>query len=128
MEDELTRIVSSAAKELESILTTKTVVGEPIQVDGHTLIPLISVAFGLGVANAGGEGKNSKQGRGQGGGVGFGGGVKPIAVLISSENGVRLESIRGSTASAVERVAETIGNTIRKRIDHEPMGDGDAPE
>ena len=118
MGDELTRLVSSAAKELETILTSKTVVGDPIQVDGHTIIPLVSVGFGLGVAQAGGEGKNSKQGRSHGGGVGFGGGVKPIAVVISSADGVRVESIRGSTASAVERIAETIGSTIRKKTDN----------
>lgn len=38
-----------AINEIERMLNTKTVVGDPITVDGNTLIPLISVGFGFGV-------------------------------------------------------------------------------
>ena len=35
--------------EIERMLSTKTVVGDPISVDGYSLIPLVSVGFGFGV-------------------------------------------------------------------------------
>jgi uncharacterized spore protein YtfJ len=42
-------LFGKAIGEIERILTTKTVVGEPMTVEGNTLIPLISVGFGFGV-------------------------------------------------------------------------------
>ena len=117
MEDDLIKLLSSTAKELETILTSKTVVGDPIELHGDTVIPLISVGFGLAVA--GGDGKHPKQGQGGGSGIGCGGGVKPIAVIISNQDGTRVESIKGGAASAAERIAETIGSVIRKNKDSE---------
>ncbi|MDD9944067.1 MAG: spore germination protein GerW family protein [Myxococcales bacterium] len=117
MEEDIIKLLGSSAKELETILTSKTVVGDPIQLDGNTIIPLISVGFGLAVASGGGQ--QAKQGSGSGSGMACGGGVKPIAVVLSNQDGVRVESIKGSAASAAERIAETIGSVIRKD------GDGD---
>ncbi len=72
----------------KSITTTKTVVGEPIQIGSKTVVPLIQALIGFG--GGGGEGelkegviKKSKHGTG-GSLSGFGGGMKvtPIALLI----------------------------------------------
>ena len=51
-------LFGKAIGEIERMLNTKTVVGEPITVAGNTLIPLISVGFGFGVGA--GEGTNAK--------------------------------------------------------------------
>jgi uncharacterized spore protein YtfJ len=100
-------LFSKAIEEIERLLNTKTVVGEPIIVDGNTLIPLVSVGFGFGVG--GGEGTDPKKGAGTGGGTGGGGGVKPVAMIVVNKDGVRLESIKGGTASVLEKVVETVG-------------------
>jgi uncharacterized spore protein YtfJ len=97
-------LFGQAIGEIERMLSTKTVVGEPITVEGHTLIPLVSIGFGFGVGA--GEGNDPKKGAGTGGGTAGGGGVKPVALVIVGKDGVRLETLKGGAASLVEKVAE----------------------
>ncbi|MEJ2362419.1 MAG: spore germination protein GerW family protein [Gammaproteobacteria bacterium] len=111
--DEIDSLFDKAVSEIERMLNTKTVVGEPITVEGNTLIPLVSVGFGFGVGA--GKGTDPKKGSGTGGGTGGGGGVKPVALVIINADGVRLEPIKSVTASVLEKVAETIGKTASAR-------------
>jgi len=101
------KLFGTAINEIERMLNTKTVVGEPITVEGNTLIPLVSVGFGFGAG--GGEGTDTSRGAGTGGGTGGGGGVKPVALIIVNKDGVRLEPVKGGTASVIEKIAESIG-------------------
>lgn len=100
-------LFNTTITEIERMLNTKTVVGEPITVEGNTLIPLVSVGFGFGAG--GGEGTDQSRGAGTGGGTGGGGGIKPVALIIINKDGVRVEPIKGGTASALEKLAETVG-------------------
>ena len=97
-------LFTKAIGEIERILNTKTVVGEPIKVEGNTVIPLVSVGFGFAVGA--GEGNDPKKGPGSGGGTGGGGGIKPVALVIVSKDGVRVESIKGAAGSLVEKIAD----------------------
>ena len=106
MED-IEKLFDKAVGEIERMLNTKTVVGEPITIEGNTLIPLVNVGFGFGVG--GGQGTEQKKGSGHGGGTGGGGGIKPVALVIINKEGVRVEPIKSGTASVLEKVAETIG-------------------
>ena len=103
------KLFGTAVNEIERMLNTKTVVGEPITVEGNTLIPLISVGFGFGVG--GGEGTEPGKGTGTGGGTGGGGGVKPVALIIINKDGVRVEPIKGGATSVLEKIVETVGKT-----------------
>ena len=107
MMEDVEKLFDKAVSEIERMLNTKTVVGEPITVEGNTLIPLISAGFGFGVGS--GKGTEPGKGSGQGGGTGGGGGVKPVALIIINEDGVRVEPIKSGTASVLEKVAESIG-------------------
>jgi uncharacterized spore protein YtfJ len=113
MED-IEKLFDKAVTEIERMLNTKTVVGEPITVEGNTLIPLINVGFGFGVG--GGKGKEPNKGSGQGGGTGGGGGVKPVALVIINADGVRVEPIKSGTASVLEKVAESIGKVATAKV------------
>ncbi len=106
MED-IDKLFDKAVGEIERMLNTKTVVGEPITVEGNTLIPLVNVGFGFGVG--GSQGDDPKKGKGHSGGTGGGGGVKPVALIIINADGVRVEPIKSGTTSVLEKVAETIG-------------------
>ncbi len=106
MED-IDTLFDKAVGEIERMLNTKTVVGEPITVEGNTLIPLVNVGFGFGVG--GGQGTDQQKCSSHGGGTGGGGGVKPVALIIINEDGVRVEPIKSGTATVLEKVAETIG-------------------
>ncbi|MDH3217955.1 MAG: spore germination protein GerW family protein [Gammaproteobacteria bacterium] len=112
MED-ISILFDKAVAEIERMLNSKTVVGEPITVEGNTLIPLVNVGFGFGVG--GGQGTEPNKGSGQGGGTGGGGGVKPVALVIINAAGVRVEPIKSGTASVLEKVAESIGKVVGKK-------------
>lgn len=105
--ENIENLFDKAVAEIERMLNTKTVVGEPIKIDGATLIPLVNVGFGFGVG--GGKGSEPDKGRGEGGGTGGGGGVKPVAIVIVTADGVRVEPIKSSTASVLEKVADSVG-------------------
>ena len=104
---DIEKLFDKAVTEIERMLNTKTVVGEPITAGDATLIPLVNVGFGFGVG--GGKGSEPNKGSGEGGGTGGGGGVKPVAVVIITADGVRVEQLKSSTASVLEKVAESIG-------------------
>ena len=112
---DIEKLFDKAVTEIERMLNTKTVVGDPITIEGNTLIPLVNVGFGFGVGSGQGteqkkgSGQDNGLGRGQGGGTGGGGGVKPVALVIINEDGVRIEPIKSGTATVLEKVAETIG-------------------
>lgn len=103
-------LFDKAVGEIERMLNSKTVVGEPIKVEGHTLIPLINVGFGFGVGE--GEGTEPEKGGGHGGGTGGGGGVKPVALVVVNDEGVKVEPIKSGTASVLEKVAESVSKTM----------------
>jgi uncharacterized spore protein YtfJ len=100
-------LFDKAVGEIERMLNSKTVVGEPIEIEGNTLIPLVNVGFGFGVGS--GEGTEQEKGSGHGGGTGGGGGVKPVALIVINKEGVHVESIKSGAASAFEKIAETVG-------------------
>lgn len=104
---DIENLFGKAIGEIERMLNTKTVVGEPITVEGHTLIPLVSVGFGFGVG--GGEGSDPRKGAGTGGGTAGGGGVKPVALVIIGKDGVRVEPMKGGAVSLMEKIAEVAG-------------------
>jgi uncharacterized spore protein YtfJ len=57
---------------------------------------------------------------GLGAGSGGGGGVRPVAVIIVSKDGVRVEPIRRGAATMVEKVGEAVGKIIEKRGEKTP--------
>ncbi len=110
---DIENLFGKAIGEIERMLNTKTVVGDPITVEGNTLIPLISVGFGFGVGA--GEGNDPKKGVGSGGGTGGGGGVKPIALVIINQDGVRVETVKGGAASVMEKIADVAGKVASSK-------------
>ena len=119
---DIENLFDKAVTEIERMLNSKTVVGEPITVEGNTLIPLINVGFGFGVG--GGKGTEANKGSGQGGGTGGGGGVKPVALVIINADGVRVEPIKSSTASVLEKVAESVSKVASSKSGKGGKGKG----
>jgi len=121
MEDVAT-LVKVTLSEIEKMLSTKAVVGDPVTVEGKTFVPLICVGFGFGAGGGagkgGGEGSGTAMGKGEGeGGLSFtagGGGVKPVAVIALDEKGIRVEPIRGALSSVLETFVEGIPVVIDK--------------
>lgn len=118
--DEVEKLLKTSMEEIERVLSTKTVVGDTITVGDTTLIPLVSLGFGFGAGGGSGKGKipsGDAKGEGEGGGTGTGGGggIKPVAMVIIDQNGVRIETIKSGVSSTVESVARTIATTIQNK-------------
>lgn len=115
--EEVDSLVKTTLGEIEKVLSTKTVVGEPITIQGATLVPLISVGFGFGAGGGSGKAEAKQKGEGSGGGTGGGAWVKPIAVVIVDKQGIRIEPIRGGLTTAIEKIGETIPQMIEKCVE-----------
>lgn len=108
--EDVESLVKTTLGQIEKVLGSKTVIGEPIKIGDTTLIPLLSVGFGFG----GAAGTDSKKSEGSGGGGAAGGGIKPIAIIVIDQNGARIEAIKGGMASALERLGENMPDAISK--------------
>ncbi len=126
MED-IDKLVATSMGEIEKLLNTKSVISDPITVEGNTIIPMMSIGFAFGAiggtGKGGGAGKGEKgrggdaTGEGIGEGTGGVGGIKPVAVIIVGPDGVKVESIKGRAATIVEKVGDVVGKVAEKRFE-----------
>ena len=112
--EQVENLVKTTLGEIEKVLSTKTVVGEPLTIEGTTLIPLISAGFGFGAGGGTGKDVTKQKGEGTGGGTGGGAWLRPVAVVVVTKEGVKIEPIMGSLASAIEKLGETIPQMMEK--------------
>ena len=110
MLDGVEKLLKTTADELEKMLSSKTVMGEPVTIGDTTIVPLRSAGFWFGTAGGGGKGGEKAKGEGEGEGAGTSGagGVKPVAVLIIDKNGVRIEPMKGSMAQMAEKLSDAL--------------------
>ncbi|HIE32126.1 MAG TPA: sporulation protein, partial [Methanosarcinales archaeon] len=85
-------MMKEVVEQLEKLITTKTVIGEPIIAANRTLIPISRVTFGFG--SGGGEGRRDSE-SGFGGGGGGGAKIEPVAFLVVSEDDVQMLTGKG---------------------------------
>ncbi len=97
-------VVSSLLKGMDSFLSSKTVVGEPVQVGDTTLIPLVEVSFGI----AAGTGQADKKSADRGG---MGGKMTPSAVLMVKDGKTRIINVKNQDAvtKILDLVPELVG-------------------
>jgi len=113
--EQLDSLFKATLGEFERVLSTKTVVGEPFEVRGNTIVPLIAVGFGFGGGGGSGEDQKAARAAGMGVGTGAGGGVRPVALIIVDQAGqVRVEPVRAA-ASVVEKFGEAVARVVESR-------------
>ena len=110
-------LVKTTLGEIEKVLSTRTVVGEPISIQDVTLIPLISIGFGFGAGGGEGKGEARQKGEGSGGGTGGGAWVRPKAIVIIDKEGVRIEPIMGGVSYAMEKAGEAIPRMVDRFLE-----------
>jgi uncharacterized spore protein YtfJ len=113
--DNVKDLLQTTLEDLEKVLSARTVVGDPITIDGNTIIPLSSIGFGFGAGGGSGTAPKAEAAEGAGAGTGGGGGIKPVGVIIVNKDGVRVESIKGGTASLLESVGSAIGKAMENK-------------
>ena len=85
--------VDSLLNGLESFLSSKTVVGEPIKIGDIIILPLVNVSFGVGAGVFAGDNNNN-------GGGGLGGKMSPNAVIVINGEDARLVRVDSQTGVA----------------------------
>ena len=102
--------------QLESFITTKTVVGEPIHMEDTILLPLVDVTFGVG---AGAKDKNyDKNGLASAMG-GAGAKMSPSAILVIQGGSIRMVNVKNQDLATrlvdmVPEVLERVKNGFEK--------------
>ncbi len=82
------KMILTLAESQENFISSKTVFGEPLVLGDTTLIPLLDVAFGMGVGAMAGDKKKNNAGA-------MGGKMSVSAVLVLKEGTVRMVSAKG---------------------------------
>lgn len=112
------QLLKNTVEELDRLLNAKNVLGDPIEKDGSTVIPIVSYGFGFGAGgNEGGK-------TGSGGGTGGGGGIKPIGAIILDDKGARVEAIKG----AMSGITEVLSDAASLAIEKSSKGDSGTPK
>ncbi len=100
------QLLKNTVEELDRLLNAKNVLGDPIEKDGSTVIPIVSYGFGFGAGGSSG-GKT-----GDGGGTGGGGGIKPIGAIILDDKGARVEAIKGAMSGLTDVISTAASKAI----------------
>lgn len=100
-------VVESLMKGMDTVLSTKTVVGEATQIGDTIILPLVDVSFGV-AAGAGSNGeKNSASGAG-----GLGGKMTPSAVLVIKDGSTKLVNVKNQ--DVLTKVIDLIPDMVDK--------------
>ncbi len=111
--------VAALFQGMDGVVSSKTVVGDAIQVGDIIILPLIDVSFGLGAGAFSGE-KQEK------GGGGLGGKMSPSAVLVIQDGKTRLVNIKNQDTMTkildmVPEVLDRFGSRKEKKITEEDV-------
>jgi uncharacterized spore protein YtfJ len=107
---DLNENINVMLERLEKFLTSKTVVGEPIEIGDTTLIPFITTSFGLGSGGGGGKDLRGNDGTGSGGGLGAK--IAPTAVLVIKKDDIQMLPIKKN--SGLEKLVEMVPDILVK--------------
>lgn len=108
--------VESLFKGMDAFLTTKTVVGDAVQVeDGTIILPLVDVSFGVGAGAFSQDDKKKNNGGG-----GMGGKMTPSAVLVIKDGTTRLVNVKNQdTVTKILDMVPDFVNRFSKGQDEE---------
>ena len=98
-------VIESLMKGMNTVLSTKTVVGEATQIGDTIILPLVDVSFGVGAGASAGDKKN-------GGGGGFSGKMTPSAVLVIKNGSTKLVNIKNQ--DGLTKVLDMVPDFVNK--------------
>lgn len=127
MEDKVKDLVRTSLDKVKELSDADTIIGDPIKLDGVTIIPVSKVSYGFAAGGSDLPSKSSSElfGGGTGGGVT----IQPIAFIVVANGDVKLLQInqdKSSTGAIVNLVPELFdkvqGLFSKKKADDEPLG------
>ena len=108
MASDFNQTVGSLFQSMDSLLTTKTVVGDAVRFDDGTIVlPLVDVSFGV----AAGAFANDSEKKNNGGG-GMGGKIQPSAVLVIKDGTSKLVNVKNQ--DGVTKILDMVPDFVDK--------------
>ena len=104
-ENNFTGVIESLMKGMNTVLSTKTVVGEATKIDDTIILPLVDVSCGVGAGASAMDKKN-------GGGGGFFGKLTPSAVLVIKNGSTKLVNIKNQ--DTITKVLDLVPDIVDK--------------
>jgi uncharacterized spore protein YtfJ len=120
-------LIETLFSKLDGLASTKTIVGEPMDIKGKTIVPVIEICIGAGGGGFMGEGEgggtDEKGRKGQGKGQGKGGGtcggmrIAPVALVSVDEQGNICVYNVNEKKGFLGRVSELMPQMVDKIMD-----------
>ena len=110
----LSAMMQEAMGKVREMVDVNTIVGQPIQADGVTLIPISKVSFGFGGAGTEYAGKQAAERQNLGGGLASGVKISPVAFLVVKDGTVRVLPVAVPASNTVDRVVEMVPDLVDK--------------
>lgn len=111
-------VVGTLLNGMNSVLSSKTVVGEATKIGDTIILPLVDVSFGVGAGATSADKKN-------GGCGGFGAKMSPSAVLVIKDGTTKLVNIKNQ--DAVTKILDLVPDVVNHfSKDKKEMIDDDA--
>lgn len=108
----INEMVEQLAEDLKHYASTDAIFGDPIELEGVTVVPVSRMSVGYG--GGGGEGEDGSDGdKASGGGAGGGVKIEPTALIIASEGEASVVQIKNKE-STLENLVEKIPETVEK--------------
>ncbi|WP_461812060.1 GerW family sporulation protein [Faecalimonas sp.] len=104
-ENNFRNTVDSLFKGMNSVISSKTVVGEAIHIGETIILPLVDVSFAVGA----GAFEQEKKNRGAGG---LGGKMTPSAVLVIQDGKTRLVNIRNQ--DTITKILDMVPDVVER--------------
>lgn len=95
--------VESLFQGMDGVISSKTVVGDAIHINGTIILPLVDVSFGIGAGSFTGE----KKERGMGG---IGGKMSPSAVIVIQDGRTKLINIKNQ--DTITKILDMIPDVV----------------
>ena len=123
-------LIDTLMHNVERMVSTRRVIGEPFQVGNVTLIPIMTATLGVGAGGGGGTGPVSEgrmTGEGSGGGGGLGMRLVPTALAAVVDGELRVYSL-GGRGGGLEKLLELVPALTQKlgAQKRSPEGGGNA--
>ena len=100
-------------EKIRQLVDANTIIGEPITVDGATIIPISRVTFGFASGGTDFDGKNAANKDLFGGGSGAGVNIQPVAFLVVKDGCVRTIQLSDSSNS-IDRALTMLPELVEK--------------
>ena len=104
-ENNFNNTVESLFKGMDSFITTKTVVGDAINIGDTIILPLVDVSFGVAAGAFAEEKKNNGAG-------GMGGKIQPSAVLVLQNGQTKLVNIKNQ--DGMTKILDMVPDLVNK--------------